>query len=363
MNVLVIMNSTNVKLGGGIIQVILNYKKQLENTDINMSYAINCVENSKIPEMLNDKNSNFINLPNKKKNFLQYCIKLYKIMHNNKFDVVHVHGNSANMLVELGIAKLNGIQCRIAHSHNSTCKNTKLNRLLIPLLKNTYTKAVACSEIAGEWLFGKNNFIIINNAIDLNKFKFSKDIRYKYREKLNVDENTKIIGHVGNINMQKNHEFLIKIFKLYNNENPNSLLLLIGDGPLRQKMIDLVRELELKEKVIFLGIKSDVNNWMQAMDILIFPSLWEGFGMVLIEAQATGLPILASNVVPSVVKINDNVSFFDLNKNTQEEWNCEISNLLNATKSRTTRDCDFNNYDINIQGKKILELYKNDFNK
>jgi glycosyltransferase involved in cell wall biosynthesis len=358
MNVLVIMNSTDVKLGGGIIQVILNYKKELEDEDINMTYAINCIKNSKIPDMLNSKKSSFIDLPNKKKNFLKYCIKLYKIMHSNKFDVVHVHGNSANMLIELGIAKLNGIPCRIAHSHNSTCKNPKLNRLLIPIFKKTYTKALACSEMAGEWLFGKNNFTVMNNAIDLNSFKFSKEIRYKYRKKLNVDENTKIIGHVGNINTQKNHEFLIRLFKLYNDENSNSLLILIGDGPLKQKVIDLVKKLQLQEKVIFLGIKNDVNNWMQAMDILVFPSLWEGFGMVLIEAQAAGLPVLASNVVPSIIKINDNVSFLDLNENTNEDWNKEILNLLNATRSRTIREDDFCDYDINKQGKKILEFYE-----
>ena len=114
----------------------------------------------------------------------------------------------------------------------------------------------------------------------------------------------------------------------------------------------------LQEKVIFLGIKNDVNNWMQAMDILVFPSLWEGFGMVLIEAQAAGLPVLASNVVPSIIKINDNVSFLDLNENTNEDWNKEILNLLNATRSRTIREDDFCDYDINKQGKKILEFYE-----
>lgn len=358
MNVLVIMNSTNVKLGGGIIQVILNYKEQLKNEDIYTTFAINCTENSNIPELLNDKNSRFVQLPNKKKNIISYCLKLHRLMHNKKIDVVHVHGNSANMLLELEIAKLNRIQCRIAHSHNSTCKHPKLNKLLNPIFKQTYTKALACSNLAGEWLFGKDNFTVLNNAINLNKFKYSNDIREMYRKKLNVSDNIKIIGHVGNINEQKNQEYLIRLFELYHKKNKDSLLLLIGDGPLKEKMINLVNQLGLKENVKFLGTKNDVNNWMQAMDIFVFPSKWEGFGMVLIEAQVSGLPVISSNVVPKIVKIEDNMIFLDIEKNTLEEWNNKIFDLLKITKNRIINDKDFNDYDITLQGKKILEFYK-----
>lgn len=358
MNILVIMNSTDVKLGGGIIQVILNYKEQLKNEDVYMTFAINCIENSNIPELLNDKNSRFIQLPNKKKNILNYCLKLYRLMHDEKFDVVHVHGNSANMLLELGIAKLDGIQCRIAHSHNSTCKHPKLNNILKPIFKHTYTKALACSNLAGEWLFGKDNFTVLNNAIDLNKFRYSNDIRVIYRKELNVSENTKIIGHVGNINEQKNQEYLIRLFELYNKKNQDSLLLLIGDGPLKEKMLNLVNELGLKEKVKFLGMKNDVNNWMQAMDIFVFPSKWEGFGMVLIEAQVSGLPIISSNVVPEIVKIKYNMNFLDIEKNTLEEWNDKIVDLMEITKNRIIDDEDFYDYDIKVQGKKLLEIYR-----
>lgn len=359
MNVLVIMNSSSVKLGGGIIQVILNYKNILKDEDVFFTYAINCIENSNIPELLNGKNARFIQLPNKKKNFLKYCIKIFNLMHNNKFDVVHVHGNSANMLIELGIAKLNGIQCRIAHSHNSLCNHPRLNKVLIPIFQKTYTKALACSNLAGEWLFGKNNFMVLNNAIDLNKFKFSEKIRCAYRKKLNVDNNTTIIGHVGNINEQKNQEFLVRLFKLYHKENNNSLLLLIGEGALKEKLIELIYKLELKDYVKFLGIRNDVNNWMQAMDIFILPSRWEGFGMVLMEAQVSGLPIIASNVVPNEVKIENNMIFLDLNKNSLEEWNKNIINLLKSTKSRLINDSDFCDYDITVQGKRLLKYYKN----
>ena len=358
MRVLVIMNSVDVKLGGGIIQVILNYKNQINEKNVYITFAINCVKDSGIPELLSDKNSNFVQLPNKKKKLLKYCISLNRLMKNNQYDVVHVHGNSANMLLELGIAKINKIKCRIAHSHNSTCKNPKLNKILMPIFKKTYTKALACSNLAGEWLFGKGNYEVLNNAIDLNNFKYSYDIREEYRKKIKVGKKTKVIGHVGNINEQKNQEFLIKVFSLYNKENRDSVLLLIGDGPLKEDVFSLVKKLDLESKVLFLGIQNDVNNWMQAMDIFIFPSKWEGFGMVLIEAQASGLPIIASNVVPSIIKIRNNVFFMDLYKNTLVEWKEQMSKLLKEENVREINENEFYNYDIKVQGKKLLKFYE-----
>lgn len=357
MNVLIIMNSTNVKLGGGIIQIILNYKKELDKKDISQTYAINCIENTNIPQLLNGRNSKFIQLPNKKEHLIKYCLELYRLMKDNKFEVVHVHGNSANMLIELLIAKLNKIPCRIAHSHNSTCKHKLINKILKPLFKKTYTKALACSNIAGEWLFGKNNFSILNNAIDLTKFCFSESIRETYRNKFKVNKETKIIGNVGNLNEQKNQEFLLRVFERYNKINPNSLLIIIGEGINKNKLISLSEELKINDSVKFLGLKTDVNCWMQAMDLFVLPSKWEGFGMVLIEAQAAGLPVLSSNVVPDTVKVNKDVYLLDLNKNSLSQWANNISELIEKPIDRSIDTKKFKEYDINVQSEKLLKYY------
>ena len=359
MKVLIIMNSTNVKLGGGIIQVILNYKKQLDKENIMQTYAINCIEDSTIPDLLIGKNSNFIQLPNKKNNLIKYFIQLNKIMKKNKFDVVHVHGNSANMLIELGIAKLNKIKCRIAHSHNTKCNHPLFNKVLKPIFKCTYTKALACSTLAGEWLFGQGKFEVLNNVINIKKFEFSEEVRKEYRKKLNIKDSTKVIGHVGNLNEQKNQEYLIRIFKTFCEKNNDSVLIMLGDGHLKKRLMDLTCQLKLQEKVKFLGIKNDVNNWMQAMDIFIFPSRWEGFGMVLIEAQAAGLPIISSNVVPNIVKIEKNMVFMDLEKDSVDKWANKSFEMLKENNNRIIDEKDFCDYDVEIQGKKLLNYYNN----
>ena len=363
MKVLIIMNSTNVKLGGGIIQIILNYKAELDNENISQTYAINCIENSKIPELLSGENSDFVHLPNKKKNMFKYCVALYKIMHNSKFDVVHVHGNSANMLIELLIAKINKIQCRIAHCHNSTCNHKILNEILKPIFKRSYTMALACSNKAGDWIFGKNNYNILNNAIDLNLFKFSEKIRQDYRKKLNINENTKVIGNVGNLNEQKNQEFLIRIFEKYTKINKDSILIIIGEGINKSKLEQLAAKLKITPYVKFLGVRSDVNCWLQAMDLLVFPSKWEGFGMALIEAQATGLPILSSNVVPKNVNVTKTVHFLDLNKDSIDMWVKDVDNLLKRKQNRKIDIEKFKDFDIKVQGNKLVKYYEKNINK
>lgn len=355
MKVLIMMNSTDVKLGGGIIQIILNYKNQFKDyNDIFFTYAINCIDNSIIPELFTEDNSEFIRIPNKKKSMFKYISFLNNLMKKNNYDVIHVHGNSSNMIIELLIAKFNKIPKRIAHCHNSTCSHPFFNKLINPLFKTTYTDALACSKVAGEWLF-KKDFSVINNAIDIDSFCFSYDMRKKLRKKIKVNDETKVIGHVGNLNEQKNQEFIINLFKIYHQKNNNSKLLLIGDGSLKSKLLNQVEKLNLKENVIFLGTQTNVNEWMQAMDLFIFPSKWEGFGMAALEAQASGLPVICSENVPKEIKISKNVSFVKLDSPT-ENWVNEIEKLL-KNNNRIIKKEDFNDYNITIQKNNLLKIY------
>lgn len=357
MNILIIMNSINVKLGGGIIQVILNYKEALEKQKVNVTYAINCAKGTEIPELLTSKYSKFVELPNKKKNIFKYCLKISKLLYQNDFDVIHVHGNSANMLLELGLAKVFGVKTRIAHSHNSTCKYPLFNKLIQPIFRKTYTKGIACSTLAGEWLFGKNNFNILNNSIKIDNFLFSNNVREQYRKRLNIDNDTIVMGHVGNINEQKNHEFLIEIFKKFHKQVPNSILILIGDGHLRNKIEENIKLNGIEDFVKILGMRTDVNCWFQAMDIFVFPSKWEGFGIVLLEAQVAGLPVVASNVIPEAAIINDNVHVLDLKFNTLDDWLIRIKQSIAEKKDRKIDRKKFEEYDIDMQSKKLLHYY------
>ena len=198
---------------------------------------------------------------------------------------------------------------------------------------------MCCSELAGRWLFGdkeydKGNVYLLNNAINLDKFKYDEGIRERKRKELNIPEDTLVIGHVGRFVEQKNHRFLIDIFNEVHKENSNSLLLLAGQGPLMDEMKEKVKTLDLEENVRFLGQRNDINELYQAFDVFLFPSLYEGLGMVLIEAQCSNLLSAASTEARNIVKKNDNLLFLKLsnNINNWKNYFSIIDNSLSFTK-------------------------------
>ena len=180
----------------------------------------------------------------------------------------------------------------------------------------------ACSEEAGEWLFGKkiinnNQLKIFKNAINCTEFKFNEDKRKWMRKELGL-ENKLVIGHVGRFNPQKNHKFLIDIFNEVYKKNKESVLLLVGEGDLLEEMKKYVNKLQLEEAVKFLGLRSDIADLMQSMDVFLFPSKYEGLGVVLIEAQAAGLRCLTSKGTPKEADVTDTVEFLSLEKSAKE---------------------------------------------
>ena len=252
---------------------------------------------------------------------------------HNDYKVLHLHSTSKNYPV-LKYAKKYTIPIRISHSHNIDFQTNNLLKKFVgncfkPLLIKYSTDFCACSKIAGEWLFGKkitnsNKFKVIHNAVDYKKFEYSEAKRKLIRKELGILENTIVLGNVARFEKQKNHEFLIDIFYEYQKENPDSKLLLIGIGSLEDKIKAKVKELGIENKVIFLGFKQNVDEYMQAMDYFIFPSLFEGLGLVLIEAQASGIQCFTSkDVVPLDVKVSEAIEFIPLTSSAKE-W----SNLI-----------------------------------
>ena len=271
----------------------------------------------------------------------KYAVKNFFKEHHD-YKVVHMHSSSKNYMI-LKYAKKYGIPIRIAHSHNIDFQTKNPLKKLIgnlfkkPLIKYA-TDYFACSKIAGEWLFGKDivesdKFKVIHNAIDYDKFKYDEKARNKIRKDLNIRESDVVIGHVGRFVNQKNHDFLINVFNKCYEQNNNYKLLLVGTGELEEYIKEKVKILGIENNVIFAGFQSNVNEYMQAMDIFAFPSLFEGLGLVLVEAQASGLPCIATaNTIPDEVKINSNFYFVNLNVN---EWVQTIQNIkLARVKSK-----------------------------
>ena len=266
---------------GGIESYLINYSRNIDRSRVSFDF-INISSNPLcFEEELKKSGSQIYKISSYYKNPLKYIIELKKIIKKNNYQIIHCNMNSAVMLFPLIAAKMAKAKVIIAHAHNSSSDKGFLKSLLhvvnkrfIPFFANTY---FACSYKAGEWFFNRrilngNHFYLIYNAIDEEKFKYSKNTRKKVREKLNIKDNTFVIGHVGRFVVQKNHMFLIETFYEFQKRYSNTLLLLIGIGPLFEKMQLKVKKLGLSSSVKFLGQQTNVNELYQAMDIFAFSS-------------------------------------------------------------------------------------------
>ena len=320
-------------IGGGVESVIMNYYRHLDHKKIQFDFI--CDEDStRIPYDEIKKLGGRVFLVPKYQKLPQYLKALEDLFRKNQYRIVHSNVNTLSVF-PLYAAKKAGVPVRISHSHSTSnpkeWKRNIIKNILRPFSKKYATDYFACSELAGRYLFGDKTFDqgkvrIIHNAIDLDKFKFDPEARKKLRKELDIKEKTVVIGHVGRFVKQKNHDFLIDVFNEYHTKSPDSKLLLIGTGPLEEKIEAKVKKLNLSDSVLFLGQREDTNKLYSVMDIFCLPSLYEGLGMVLIEAQMNGLPCVASNEVPKEAKITENISFlpFDVKKFTKKIYTKRI---------------------------------------
>ena len=351
-------------LGGGVESVVMNYYRHIDRTKIQFDFI--CDDDStNIPyEEIESLGGKVILIPPYQKVF-KYHKELKRVLKEGNYKIVHSHINTLSVF-SLFSAKCAGVPVRIAHSHSTTNKKEKNKNLLKQVLRHFSkvfaTNYMCCSELAGRWLFGKReydkgNVYLLNNAIDLDKFKYDENIRKEVREELGIKDDILVIGHIGRFVEQKNHEFLIDTFNEVHKKNKNSVLLLVGQGSLQDKIKNKVEQLELKDSVIFLGQRDDANRLYQAMDLFLFPSLYEGLGMVLIEAQCSGLPCLCSTEVPVIAKVTDNLFFKGLAENT-ECWAIKVKDILKNTKrEQHIEEIKESGYDIKLEVKKLENKY------
>lgn len=329
--ILVVITTAFVKTGG-LTSVMLNYWRALDKSGLIFDFASTNEIDVSLQDEISKEGSRYYKLPSRR-NLPAYFNSLRKLCIG--YDVIHVHANSATSVIELLAAKIVGIHKRIHHNHTSKTRHPILNKLLYPLLRFSYTDAIACSKEAGEWLFGKGNFTILPNAVNIDIFKFSPKDRELIREELNIDNDYFIVGHIGKFMDAKNHEFLIKVFTSYYLKHKNAKLLLVGDGDWRPKIEKWIAESGCADAIILAGMRSDINKIVQAIDVFVFPSIYEGLPLSVLEAQSSGLPCLISSNVSSTVKIGLDVIMKDL-KDGSESWAKAIEKF-NYNTSRTKR--------------------------
>ena len=356
-------------LGGGVESVVMNYYRHIDRTKIQFDFI--CDEDSTdIPyEEIEKLGGKVILIPPYQKVF-KYHRELKKVLKDGKYKIVHSHINTLSVF-SLYAAKCAGVPVRIAHSHSTTNKQEKkknlLKQVLKPFSKVFATDYMCCSELAGRWLFGnkeydQDNVYLLNNAIDLDKFKYDEKIRSDKRNELNISDDTLVIGHVGRFVEQKNHRFLIDIFNEVHKQKENSILLLAGQGPLMEEMKEKVKKLGIEECVKFLGQINDVKELYQAMDLFLFPSLYEGLGMVVVEAQASGLPCVVSTEIPEIAKVTQKIAFINLDSQIENWIRTIFEYLNNINRKNINFSAGIEKYDIRKEAikleKKYINLYK-----
>lgn len=350
-------------VGGGVESVVMNYYRNIDRTKIQFVFICDSDSTNIAYEEIEQLGGKIILIPPYQKIF-EYHKELTKILKEGNYKIVHSHINTLSVF-SLYAAKCAGVPIRIAHSHSTSSrkewKRDIIKKTLRPFSKTFATNYMCCSEIAGRWLFGnrefnKGNVFVLNNAIDLEKFKYNKKIRKEKRKELKIAKDTLVIGHVGRFVETKNHKFLIEVFNKLHQKNENSILILVGQGPLKKEIKKYVDELKLTDSVLFLGQRKDTNEIYQVFDILLLPSLYEGLGMVLIEAQCAGLPCIASNYVPTITNATNNIQFKSI-KSSLDEWvECSLK-LANQDRKNKIYLINKKGYNIKIEKNKLEKVY------
>ena len=347
-------------LGGGVEAVLMNYYRNIDRSIIQFDFICDN-DSTDIPYNEIEKLGGRIYEITPYQHLSKYINDLYDIFKENDYKIVHSHINTLSVF-PLYAAKKAGVPIRIAHSHSTTnrkeFKRNILKQILRPFSKINATNYMACSDYAGKWLFGTkkskcSEVFLMNNGIDLKRFRFNEDIRNIYRRKLKISDDTLVVGHVGRFVEQKNHEFIINIFCKLLEKEPKSLLILLGKGPLQDHVKELAIKKNIVNQIIFLGQQEKVNNYYMIMDVFILPSLYEGFGLVALEAQASGLPVIVSENVPLEVNITNEVKFLSLNSEP-EIWADMILTFRSLKRNNTINNFD---YDIKENATRLQRKY------
>lgn len=352
-------------VGGGLEAIVLNYYKYLDRSQVQFDFIVD-IGSPRIPrEEIEQLGGRIIIVP-RYEDVFHYIRELARIFREENYTIVHSHINTMSVF-PLCAAWISKVPIRIAHSHSTSNKKEKkkdfIKKCLRPLAKNFATDYFCCSELAGRWLFGnrtynKGNVYLLRNAIDTGNFRFSQKSRVEKRNELQIKENQILIGHIGRFVTQKNHSFLIKVFQEIHRKNKETILVMVGEGPLLELMKQKVKELQLDEAVIFTGQRRDTNELYSAFDVLLLPSLYEGLPVVGVESQTAGLPCIMSDEITKEIKVLDSTKLLPFSLGAKR-WAEEVLDSFVVVKRKDTSQILVENgFDIHCEAHKLEVKYK-----
>lgn len=346
-------------LSGGVGQVLINYFKNMPD-DYDKDIITMHIESDQLLSEFKNYNFNVIKVPSKSESLVKNMYSMYSILKRKKYDIAYAHMTLTNFF-PLVVAKYCGIKVRVSYSHLAEQRNIYTN-FLAWLTRAVSTNYIACGKEAGKFLYGNKPFRTFNNAVDVSHYAFNNKVRKKIRESLGIKDSTVIIGNVGRFSKQKNHTFLLDLFKKYHDLNHDSVLMLVGAGELGVSLEEKAHNLALDDSVKFLGQLEDVSGVLQAMDLFVQPSLFEGLSLAAIEAQASGVPCVFSSSVTSETKITSDVSFISLSS-PLEKWVATCDKMAKLGHSDTSKVLKEKGYDIFRESAKLDIFLKSNLRK
>jgi len=336
----------------------MNYYNKLEHKELTFDFMLNEDVDAGTRAYIEGNGSRIFVMPGLRAvNIFKYVKSLKEFYKSHNYNIIHGHvANSA--VFYLGYVRKT-VPVRIIHSHNTKASDVFWKRIrnwvLTRFLRRVANRFAACSETAAIFLFGRvDNVKIVSNAIEINKFLYYSDVRKRIRRELSVEDKI-IIGHVGRFSAQKNHKFLIECFHELHNNNPDTVLLLIGSGELYEDIVHDVKKRDLSEAVIFAGSADNVCEYLNAMDVFILPSFFEGLPLTGIEAQVNGLPCVFSDMITREVQISDSAFFLPLGD--AGVWADEVIRAAGCGRSEAG-DMRMAAFDIDVQVKELAAYYK-----
>ncbi|AKN31954.1 glycosyl transferase family 1 [Clostridium carboxidivorans P7] len=348
---------------GGAETMIMNVYRNIDRSKIQFDFVIHTKEKCDYDDEIIKLGGNIYSFPRYLgKNHFKYK-KAWDIFFNShqEYKIVHGHMRST-AAIYLKIAKKHGL-ITIAHSHSTASRGNKVEQFVKNIMQFPIRYIAdylfACSDDAGKWLFGnnvikKNNYRVIKNAIDAEKYVFNEAKRNEMRKALGIEDKF-VVGHTGSFSYPKNHKFLIDFFYQVQKKNKNVILLLVGDGELRPQIEKQINSLDIKDKVILTGIVPNVNDYMQVMDVFVFPSMFEGLGIVTIEAQAAGLLCIVADTVPKEAFITNLIEKISLSEGL-EVWADKVLKCTKYKKRNTFKEIRSAGFDV-VEEANVFEAF------
>ena len=359
-----VLNLFTIMNRGGAETMVMNYYRQIDRTKLQFDFMVHRDERGEYDDEIEALGGRIFRMPPVRpwsaSSYRKQVSEFYK--KHPEYRVIHSHMSELGYYDFIEAERL-GVPVRIAHAHNrphGVDLKSPMRWYYKTKMMPHITHMFICGEEAGNWLFGEKNsgkFIMLNNAIDSRKYALDPSVRKKVRDDLGISNNL-VIGHVGRFDTQKNHRFLIEIFNKVQAKRSDALLLLIGNdsGEIGEKIHSMVSAFGISDKVRFLGVRSDVAELMQAMDVFLFPSLFEGLSLASVEAQAAGLQVLISDGVPIECKKTPLVHVMPLSASA-ESWADKVTELAGIPRQNTCQDIIDSGFDIKENAKWLQNFY------